>query len=585
MSKNSKRNQSITQLVLLTGILIFLNVLGNFFFTQFDLTEENRYTLTKPTIDLLHNLDGPVFVRVLLEGEFPAGFKRLQRSTREMLDDFRGEAQPRRDSTEGMLSYWARVFSSKSFIQYEFSDPNAGTLEEINQRREEFRKEGLVPTLFRLKDVEGTEEKFIYPYAIFSYKGRQVTVNLLENQPGYSQDEVLGNSINMLEYKFASAIQKLQLEQKQVIAFAAGQGEPGDQYTRDLINELRPYYDFGRFFLDSSYIIPPQIDLLIVAKPTQPFTEQDKFKIDQYVMNGGKVLFLLDRLEAELDSLRESSNFVTREYPINLDDLLFHYGVRIEPNLVLDLQCSKIPQVVGSQGGNPQIELFNWYYDPVVTPQIDHPILKGLENVNLFFPNSIDTVRTKTPIKKTVLLASSNYSREQFHPTRLNFEILRYDPDPTKFTKQHIPMAVLLEGEFPSLYANRVTEEMKDGLEQLGASFKEQSPPNRMVVVSDGDVILNPVTRDGGTMPLGFNVFERRMYGNKDFIINTIEYLLQGNGLIEARGKEIELRPIDTVRASDYQRRWQVLNIGVPLLTVFLFGVVYFFLRRRRYTH
>ncbi|MBK7335095.1 MAG: Gldg family protein [Saprospirales bacterium] len=192
-------------------------------------------------------------------------------------------------------------------------------------------------------------------------------------------------------------------------------------YTRDIVGALRPYYDFGRFFLDSNYMVPPQIDLLIVAKPTQPFTEQDKFKLDQYIMSGGKLIFLVDRLEAELDSLRAGATFVTREYPINLDDLLFRYGVRIEPSLALDLQCSQIPQVVGSQGGKPQIEMFNWFYHPVVVPQTEHPILKGLENVNLFFPNSIDTVKTKTHIEKTVLLATSNYSREQFHPRAARF--------------------------------------------------------------------------------------------------------------------------------------------------------------------
>ncbi|MBK7335096.1 MAG: Gldg family protein [Saprospirales bacterium] len=207
MSKNKKRNQSLLQLGLFSGVLVLLNVLGNIFFTQIDLTEEKRYTLTKTTVDLVKNLDEPVFVRVLLEGEFPAGFKRLQRATREKLDDFRKQGG-------GFLS-------AEPLIQYEFADPNAGTAEEINLRREEFRKEGLTPTLFRLKDTEGTEEKYIFPYAVFSYKGRQVTVNLLENQPGYNQDEVLGNSINLLEYKFASAIQKLRLDQKQVIAFTA----------------------------------------------------------------------------------------------------------------------------------------------------------------------------------------------------------------------------------------------------------------------------------------------------------------------------------------------------------------------------
>jgi len=542
--------------------------LGNVFFTQFDLTEEKRFTLTRPTVGMLKNLDEPVFVRVLLEGEFPAGFKRLQRSVREMLDNFRSRV-PR-----------------GSLIEYEFSDPNKGTTEEINQRREEFRKQGLTPTQFRLKTVEGTEEKLIFPYAIFSYKGRQVTVNLLENEIGADQNQVLENSINLLEYKFASAIQKLQLDQKQIIALTAGQGEASDLLTRDLVNTLRPYFDVGRFFLDSNYMIPPQIDLVIIAKPTEPFTEQDKFKLDQYIMNGGKVLFLLDRLQAELDSLRLESSFVTREYPINLDDLLFRYGVRVEPSLILDLQCSVIPQVIGSQGGKPQVELFKWYYNPVVTPQIEHPVLKGLENVNLSFPNSIDTVRTKLPVKKTVLLATSDHSREQFHPVRLNFEILRYDPDPSKFTKKQIPLAVLLEGEFSSLYENRITEEMKETLREIGADFKGQSAANRMLVVSDGDIVLNPVvnpeTRE--VLPMGYNVFERRLFGNKDFIINSIEYLLNDDGLIEARGKEIERRPVNTVRASEYRLQWQLLNIALPLFALLLFGVVFMLLRRKKYT-
>lgn len=584
MSKSKKRNQSLLQLGLFTGVLIFLNILGSMFFTQFDLTEENRYTLTKNTEDLLSNLDEPVFVRVLLEGEFPAGFKRLQRSSREMLDEFRRRARMKKEGTTFMDRVSA-YFAQDALLQYEFSDPNAGTAEEINQRREEFRKQGLTPTLFRLKDVDGTEEKFIFPYAILSYKGRQVVINLLENQPGFNQDEVLDRSIDLLEYKFASAIQKLQLDQKQVIAFSAGQGEAGDLETRDLVGTLRPYYDFGRFFLDSNYVIPPQIDLLIIAKPTQPFSEQDKFKIDQYIMNGGKVMFLVDRLEAELDSMRATGAFVTREYPTNLEDLLFRYGVRIEPDLVLDLQCSQIPQVVGNQGGNPQIELFDWFYHPIITPRAQHPILSGLENVNLFFPNSIDTVRTKNPVKKTVLLSTSEYSREQFHPVRLNFEVLRYDPDPSKFTKKNIPLAVLLEGEFSSLYENRVTESMQEGLAQMGATFKAQSEPNRMIVVADGDAILNPVSgpEARNVMPLGYNVFERKMYGNKDFIINSIEYLLNGAGLMDARGKDTKMRPIDQVRATQTQTRWQLLNIGLPIALLVIFGLLYTYLRRKRY--
>jgi ABC-2 type transport system permease protein len=564
MAMNNARKQSLLRIGLFLGIVVFANILGNAIYTHFDLTEEKRFTLTKPTVKMLDKLDDVVYVRILLEGKFPAGFKRLQRATREMLNDFRNHS---------------------SFIEYEFEDPNEGSIDLVNRRREEMAKEGITPTVFRLKDVEGTSEKLIYPYAIFYYRGRNVAVNLLENQRGLNQEVVLNNSVSLLEYKFANAIQKLQQPSKPVLAFTTGRGELTELQTRDLLGTLQPYYEVGRFNLDSAYQIPPQIELLMVAKPRAGFTERDKFLIDQYVMNGGKVLWMLDRLNAELDSMANQRNFIPLEYPLNLDDLLFRYGVRIEPNLVLDLQCSKIPQVIGMQGGNPQIDLFDWYYHPVVIPQSQHPIVKGLDNVNLFFPSRIDTVKTKTDIEKTVLLASSQYSREQYSPVRLNFEILRYDPDPSKFNRPNLPFAVLLEGEFPSLYENRVTESMLEGLRQLGAEYKSQSVPTRMIVISDGDIAANVINNreTGAVMPLGYNRYERRQYGNKDFLLNCIEYLLDDGGVIEARGKEVKLRLLDTVRASEQKGMWQLLNLGLPLLLLAAFGFGFNYWRRRRY--
>jgi ABC-2 type transport system permease protein len=577
----------LIQLLLLLGILILVNVLGNIFYTHFDLTEEKRFTLTEPTVELLHNLDEPVFVRVLLEGEFPAGFKRLQRASREMLDDFRAESKSFHSSdNQGWFKSLGKYFGGDAKLEYEFSNPNEGSVEEINARREELAKEGIVPTLFQLKDVEGTEQKLIYPYAVFNYKGRQVAVNMLENTQGMGQEEKLNNSISLLEYKFANAIQKLLLDEKPIIAFTTGHGEAEDLQTKDLVASMRAYYDFGRFDLDSNFQIPPQIDLLIVAKPRTSFSNQDKFKIDQYIMNGGKVMFLVDRLNASLDSMQRMDQFfVPRDYPTNLEDMLFKYGARIEPNLVLDLQCSKIPQVIGMQGGNPQIELFDWYYHPVITPRSDHPIVKGLGNLNLFFPSRVDTVKTKTPIKKTVLLTTSEYSREQYAPVRLSFDILRYEPDPSKFDRGELPVAVLLEGEFPSLFENRVSASMQAGLEQLNLEFKSRSVYNRMLVVSDGDLAINTVTNPEtrGTLPLGYNRFERRQYANKDFLINAIEYLLDADGVIEARGKELKLRLLDQVRAQEEKTKWQLLNILVPLVFLGVFGFGFFYLRKRKY--
>ena len=587
---SGKRAQSFARLGAFLALIVFVNILGNMAHGRLDLTEENRFTLSEPTVDLLKQLDEPVFVQVLLEGEFPAGFKHLQRSTREMLDDFRNEASSFQGRGKG-LSLGQRIKAFFNFLgndvnlEYEFVDPNLGSVEEINQRREQLAKDGIVPTIFRLKDVEGTEEKLIYPYAIFNYKGRSVPVNLLENQPGLNQDEKINQSVTLLEYKFANAIQKLLLERKRVIAFTTGHGELEELQTKDLSNTLRTYYDVGRFHLDSNYQVPSQIDLLIVAKPRGPFSDRDKFKLDQYVMNGGKILWLIDRLDAELDSLAVRDPFVPTDYPTNLEDLLFKYGARVEPNLVLDLQCSSIPQVIGMQGGNPQIELFPWFYHPVVTPRSDHPIVKGLDQINLFFPSRIDTIRTKTEVDKTILLTTSEYSREQYSPVRLTFDILRYEPDPAQFKKPFLPVAVLLEGQFPSLYENRVTDEMLEGLRQLGMEYKTVSEPTGILVVSDGDIaanfITNPETR--GVMPLGYNRYERRQYANKDFLINSIEYLLDEGGVIEARGKDIKLRLLDTVRAQSQKTLWQLLNIGTPLLFLALFGWGFNYYRKNRF--
>ncbi|MEM1219319.1 MAG: gliding motility-associated ABC transporter substrate-binding protein GldG [Bacteroidota bacterium] len=567
----TKRLQAIISMGAFALILLFVNILGNATFGSFslfgslDLTEEKRFTLTEPTEELLQNLDEIVYAQVLLEGDFPADFKRLQQATREMLNDFR--------NLSGLL-------------EYEFEDIRQGEPEEVNQRIKEMAEAGIVPTRFLIRSIDGTEERYIYPYVLLYYKGRSVSVNLLEEQRDLSQEEVLNNSINLLEYKLANAIQKLQLDRKPVVAFTSGRGELSNLETQDLTRSLRPYYEVGRFNLDSNYQVPPQIDLLVVAKPTVPFSERDKFKLDQYVMNGGKVLWMIDKVNAELDSLRiDGSSFVPRDHPINLDDLLFKYGVRIQPNLVLDLQCTQIPLVVGMKGGRPDTQLFPWFYHPLITPDVDHPIVKGLDNFYLFFPSRLDTVRTKTPVEKTILFRSSPNSREQFLPVRLNFEILRYDPDPSKFTKPNIPLAVLLEGTFPSLYENRLTQEMQAGLQALNVQYKPVSDETKMIVIADGDVARSFVTDPEGraAQPLGFNRYDNRVYANKDLVMNCIDYLLDSNGVIEARGKEIKLRLLNVVKAQDEKVKWQFLNLAIPFVFISVFGFGFNYWRRRRF--
>ncbi|HHJ51403.1 MAG TPA: gliding motility-associated ABC transporter substrate-binding protein GldG [Phaeodactylibacter sp.] len=562
----SKKAQAWFSTGMLALILVFLNILGNAFFFKWDLTEDKRFTITSSTRELLKDLDDVVYVRVLLEGEFPAGFKRLQKATREMLDDFRS---------------WS------GYIEYEFEDPSDPdkSVEEINARHKQLEEAGILPVTFRLRTVGGGTQKRIYPYAIFYYKGRSIPVSLLEEQRGRDQDLVLNNSISLLEYKFANAIMKLRRPSRAIVAFTSGHGELDDLQTKDLRASLRTYYDVGRFTMDSTYAIPSEISLLIIAKPTQPFSEKDKFKLDQYVMNGGKVMFLLDKLAISLDSLVGREGFVPPELDLKLDDLLFKYGARIQPSLVQDLRCSKIPQVIGSQNGKPQIELFKWVYHPVSVPDIDHPIVKGVDGVNFFFANRLDTIRTKTPVKKTILLSSSKYSREQFSPAYVTFKSLHHEPRPENFKESHLPLAVLLEGTFPSLYENRLSKSMEEGLKELGMTFKKESVPNRMLVVADGDVANNFIVdrENRTTMPLGYNRYERNMYANKDFLLNGIEYLMDEAGVMQARGKEIKLRLLDQVRARKEKTYWQMLNILLPLLFLLLFGMGYHYLRKRKY--
>lgn len=562
----SRRSQAILQFGLFCGILLFVNILANTFYTHLDLTEEKRFTLTRPTRELLKGLKDRIYIQVLLEGEFPAGFKRLQTATREMLDDFR---------------------SVSGYVDYQFEDPGQGTLEEVNDRRKALADQGIIPVNLRVAEQGQRSQQLIYPVAVVHYANRRIPVKLLENEsPTLNPEVVINNSVTLLEYKLANAIKKILTPQRPSVLFTNGHGELDDAQTADLERGLNQFYNTDRITLDSVVQLKPaDCALLVVAKPRTGFSERDKFKIDQYVMQGGRVLWLIDRLNADLDSMRHGGRFVPFDYPLNLEDMLFKYGARIQPDLILDLECSKIPLATGQMGNAPQMELFPWYYHPTVLPDGNHPIVKNLDRVELRFCSSIDTIRTKTAVKKTRLLTSSRYSRLQFSPIDLNFDILKYDPDPTKFDKGMQTVGVLLEGVFPSNYENRVSQEMLAGLQQLGMSFKTESTPTRMLVISDGDVAANFV-RDAAKkewLPLGYNRFENATYANKELMLNAIEYLIDPSGVIEARTKEVKLRLLDTVKARKEATLWRTVNIAAPLVFLGIFGWFFNWRRKRRY--
>ncbi len=574
MTKEAKRMkrtkktkaQALLNYTLFVGVLILLNVIGSYYYGRIDLTEEKRFTLTPATKNLLKSLDNDVTVEVLLDGDFPAGFKRLQKGAKEILQDFR---------------------ANSSFIHFYFNDPNIGSVEEINETRKALSERGISPVRLMVKDKDGSSEKLIYPVAVIHYGSRALIVNLLENSnPSLNPEIALNNSISLLEYKIASAIQKLKANDKPNIVFIQGHGELPALAFKDLDIALSQNANVAFLNIDTMVTLPKQIDVVMIARPQAAFSEKEKFVLDQYIMNGGKVIWMIDKLVVSLDSLGKTGKYVPYDYQLNLRDQLFKYGVRIQPNMVLDLECARIPLRVGQVGNAPQLDLFGWYYWPTVLPASTNPIVKSLDRVWMRFGSSIDTLKTKTNVKKTVLLASSKYSRTQYIPTEIGFEILRYKPKPEKFNKGPQPMAVLLEGEFPSLFEDRVSQEMQRGLDSLKYTFRPRSVSTKMIVISDGDIIRNDVDyRSKAHQPLGLNRFEKTgvTYANKDFILNAVEYLLEDKGIISARSKDVKLRLLDTVKAEKEKTKWQLINIVLPLVLLALGGLLYGFIRRRRF--
>ncbi len=555
------------QLVLICLIILAVNIVSEYVYTRIDLTEEKRYTLTPETVRMLRGMKDNVYIEVLLDGKFPAGFKRLQEAIKDKLDQFRNETP---------------------FIQYAFKDPlDVKSVDEKNDRIKTMAEQGIKPVNLKVFDDDEQSERIIYPYAVVKFGSHTIPVNLLENNiAGFSDEEVLNQSINLLEYKLADAINKIFRSEKPTIMITRGHGETKPIEMQDFLNTLNPYYDIRFMDLDSMYKVPEEIKLLIMPNPTEPYNEKAKFVLDQYIMRGGNTMFLVNKVKVDMDSLRRKTNdFVPIENNVNLDDLFFKYGFRIQPNLILDLECSPIPLAVGKLGTGSQMEMFPWYYAPLLKGGSSNPIVKNIDRVNVYFPNTIDTIRTKTPIKKTDLLVSSQYSRVQFIPVRINFEILRYKPDPSQFNKSALPAAVLLEGPFTSLYENRVSDEMKKTLQEIKADFVPEGKPAKIIAVSYGK-LLNNLYKPGSTeyMPIGYNTFDKQLYGNRDFVMNAIEYMLDDKGILNARAKEVKLRLLDKVQIKEHKGYWQFLNLGLPLILLGTTAGLFIWYRRRKYS-
>jgi ABC-2 type transport system permease protein len=553
------------QLLLVVAIVFLINVIGSFIYTEFDLTDDNRFTLSENTKKIVSTAGDNMSIRVLLDGEFPAGFKRLQSSVLDILNKIR-DINPN--------------------IVFEFEDPTVGSVKELEQKKKLLQEDNIIPISLSYSDGTHLVQKAVFPFAIINYRQKKYIVNLLEEQkPGDDEEIILNKSVALLEYKFANAFQKLQSERPKNVLFTQGNGEWEESQTFRLESEIRRFHRVGRVSLDTLMKLDSTIDLVILAGPKTPMTLQNQFKLDQYVMNGGKIIWLIDKFPVSLDSINKYKFYVPEDIATGLDDMLFKYGVRIMPDLIVDLECSSIPQVIGMSGDKPQTKLFPWVYHMAAASEIQHPVVKNIDRVNLFFPSTIDTVKTEGNVKKTMLLKSSKYSRSQLSPVRLSFEILKVAPDPSKFNDGNRPVAYLLEGEFESFFKNRLTPEFQSMLDRIGVKFKDKSIPAKQIVISDSDFAKNLInTTTGDTEDIGYNKWERRFYkGNKDFILNAVEYMLDENNILESRSKEIKLRLLDTVRTKQEKSWWQFINVGLPVLLLAFFGFAYQYFRKRRY--
>lgn len=559
---SANRMDAIIRLLLVVVLVVITYLLADSFRWRFDLTEDNRYTLSEPTEDLLDELDRPIFISCYLEGDIPPGFEELRDAVEDMLLEFNARAGQN--------------------VQFEFVDPyELASGKERADLFAQLQDRGLKS--FELQDMRDDEvvRKVVWPGAFVRMGEKEVPVTFLRDQMGMDPQRVLHNSVMGVEYELANAIIQLKSGAKKRIAFIEGQGELDGAHTADIARALGNRYDLERLNI-TRYKVGKlrEYDAIVIAKPDTAFAEVDKYKIDQYVMNGGKVLWLVESLAASMDSLKTQSYAVTMDYPLNLRDMLFRYGVRVNLDLVQDFNCHNIPILVG--GGTGRSNFRNWPYFPLVSPDSDHPIAKNLGLVWFRFANSLDTVRAEG-IDKTVLLKSSSNSRLVHHPHRINLQMARLQLDPAVFQNGNQAMAILLEGEFESVFKNRLAPETLQNPDY--GNFREKGSRTKMIVISDGDLIANDVNpTTGQAYALGYDRFSKESFNNKTFLLNCMDYLLDDSGLFALRSKDFKLRLLEKGKVRARGSMWKTVNLILPLILLGIFGLAFNYLRKRNYS-
>jgi gliding-associated putative ABC transporter substrate-binding component GldG len=552
-------NSHIKPLILVVVILIIINSISVSFFERFDITKDNRYTLSQAALEITNKAEAPLIVDVFLQGEFPSEFKRLQTETRSLLEEFNAE---------------------NPNIYFNFINPLEDNVD-AEAIATQFYQMGMTPARVTVKENGKNEQRIIFPWAMANYNNETVKIPLLKNNLGATTEERVNASVQQLEYVFADAFSKLLTTRKQKIAIMRGNGELPDINIADFVKSIKPYYRIAPFTLDSVATNPigtleklNDYDLVIEAKPTQPYTEQEKYVLDQYLMQGGKMLWLTEQVAFETDSLfNPTQTSFALPRALNLDDYFFKYGVRINPELVNDLYSAPLILASG-EGQDTQFNPYPWFYFPLPTATTAHPIVNNIEAVRFEYANPIDTL--KNGIKKTVLLSSSPTTKLDAVPRQLSLKALGQQPNLETYKDGEKPLAVLLEGSFTSVYENRLKPFTYN-------NNINNSEPTAMLVIADGDIMKNK-TNGNQPLELGFERYTGAAYGNKEFLLNSVNYLLDDTGLIDIRSKEISIAFLNPDKIVNQKLTWQLINILLPLLLLAIFGIVIISLRKRKYT-
>jgi ABC-2 type transport system permease protein len=541
--------------------LIVLNILAQFAYTRIDFTKEKRFTLTEKTKETLQQNKHDVEVTIFLDGDMPAAFKRLRNAAKDLLSDY-------------------KAYSASKF-KIVFVDPISGlTINEQDTVIQQLYEMGIKPTNINIKTDAGFSEKLVFPMALIESNGKQMPVKLLQNLGGEASnyEESINNSIKNLEYVFTSSLKKVITGYNPRIGFTEGNGEPGDLHLYDAMNTLSDSYVVGRVNLDS--MTKEGLDslkMLVIAKPTKPFTEAQKYKINYFVMKGGHVVWSIDQVRMDLDSLRSGRSFLAANNSLNLDDMLFEYGARVNYDIIADVNCAEIP-VAMSGGPQGDIQLAPWLYYPILLPDTSNSVVKNLDNIKSEFASTVDTIGSIN-VSKRIILRTSPYNKVYTSPKIFNLQMVEEQPTEKEFTNQPRNVGVLLEGSFKSVFLNRpVPEAIKEKFD-----LPAQSKPAKMIVLGDGDIFRNQIAGDGSPFPLGFDRYTQQNFGNKALLLNIADYFTSTDNLIALRNKEVTIRPLDKTLVRTEKTKWQLVNTVLPILLLICFAIFQHYYRKHKY--